>query len=382
VRIVQLIPTLQTGGLERIAAELTIALAHGGEDVVVCASPRPHKHTFEAEVREAGVQIVDIPRPRARLRDQLGSWRPLAQVLRSERPDVVHAHNPAALLAALAARLLARTPETAIVTTYHGLVGERSARGAVRALRRSDLVTAIGPAAADELLHAGLDPGSLVIVANGVSASVTRDRTEVRRELAVPEDAELVLTVGRYTPEKNQAQLLEAVALLSPRRPRLRALLVGVGPLEPELRERIRQLGLDGIVQLTGVREDAVDVAAAADVVTLTSQREGLGLALLEAMAVGTPVVGNRVGGIPDVVEDGVSGLLVPAGDATATAAAIERILDEPDLRTRLSSGGRARVAEHFSLDSMVQGYLAAYESARGRRSRRASRRAGASPSR
>jgi glycosyltransferase involved in cell wall biosynthesis len=184
--------------------------------------------------------------------------------------------------------------------------------------------------------------------------------------------------VGRYAEEKNHALLLDALAQLE--RPRLRGVLVGVGPLEAELRQRVHELGLDGRVLLTGARADAIDVVAASDVLALTSRREGLGLTLVEALSVGTPVVATAVGGVLDVLGEGEAGLLVRSGDVAALTSAIARLLDDADLRERLVANGRRRVAEAFTVEDMVTGYLDAYSDAVGR-ARRRTRRTGESPS-
>ena len=374
---------LVVGGLERVATSLSVGLQRRGEHVVVCSRGRARGVTvLREELHEAGIQVVPIPRPKPTPRALIESAIRLAAVIRRESPDVVHAHNPAAAVAAALARLLAGRRSTAIVATFHGLV-EGETRRAVRPLvLAADVVVGIGPSASQELADAGFPRDRLLTVPNAVTAAVTRSRADVRRELGIADDAELLVTVGRYTIEKGQTLLIEAVARLAPRRPRLRALIVGLGPLENELRESASRLGLGGIVQITGPRADAVDVIAAADVVVSTSIREGLGLTLLEALTVGTPVVASSVGGIPDVLDHGAAGLLFPSGDAEALVAALERALDDAELRERLLAEGRRHVAQNFGVDAMVDGYLSAYATAVSRRrSRSMRRRNGASSS-
>ncbi|HWG56061.1 MAG TPA: glycosyltransferase, partial [Gaiellaceae bacterium] len=189
-------------------------------------------------------------------------------------------------------------------------------------------------------------------------------------------DSELVVTVGRYTEQKNHHVLLDALALLAPERPRLRALLVGVGELEEELVRRTTELDLEGVVTITGERNDAIDITAAADVFALSSDWEGLPLALLEAMALGTPVVATAVNGVPDAISDGDNGLLVPRRDPAALAQALARVLDDDELRRRLGSRARAWAAAQCSEAAMTSGYLGVYASVLERR-----RRSGASPS-
>lgn len=342
-----------TGGLERVATTLALGLAPRVERLVVCFA---RQGPFEQDLRDAGIELVRIHRPKPRLDRLLRSTAGLTQVLRRERPDVVHAHNPAAGLAAALARRASGSGRTAIVTSYHGLTGG-NVGVAARLLRTSDLVIGVGASSTQALEEHGLT--RTTTIPNAVTAAPQRTAAEVRAELGAPDGVPLVVSVGRYVPVKNQALLLAALGRLG--RP-YRAVVVGAGPLEDELRA-----AAPAEVSVTGPRGDAVDVIAAADVFVLSSDSEGLPLVLLEAMALGRPIVSTAVGSIPDAVRDGVSALLVPPGDAGALSAAIRSVLDDPELAARLGAGALAASAE-FSVDAMVERTLAAYASAVERR--------------
>ncbi|MEP6813403.1 MAG: glycosyltransferase [Actinomycetota bacterium] len=375
----QIIPTLSAGGLERVATSLTLRLAADGDDVVVCTRGATTHLVFRDELVAAGIPMEHIARPRPRPDHLLRSAVGIARVLRARRPDVIHAHNPAAAAAATLARVFSGRRAIPIVTTFHGLV-VGDARWAAALLRPAGgIVVGVSPAATRELVHAGLSEAATVL--NGVDAVPVRTRTAIRRELGIGDEDELVVSVGRYRAEKNQALLLRAAELLTAERPRLRVLIVGIGELEDELRSQIAAHGLGEVAQLTGLRADAVDVAAAADVATLTSRREALGLTLIEAMAVGTPVIGTAVGGIPNVVDDGRTGLLIPDGDHVALARAIARLLDDRALALRLATAARKDVALRFSVEAMTAAYRAVYRRAIEERTRPTARRAGARPS-
>jgi glycosyltransferase involved in cell wall biosynthesis len=367
------------GGLERVATSLTIGLAGRVERILVCSrggSP------FEHVLVSAGIPIEHIPRPQPTPHRLLEAAWALADVFRRERPHVVHAHNPTAGAAAALARTLARLPEIAVVTTYHGVTPERLGR-ATRALTlSSDLVVGVGPTSTRSLRDVGLPEGRCATVYNAVDARPTRPPGDVRDEFGA-DGADLIVTVGRYVEEKNHRLLLESIALLAKERPRLRALIVGAGPLEADLRRRIADLGLGGVAELTGERSDAVDITAAADVFTLSSSSEGLPLALLEAMALGTPVVATAVGGVGDAVHDERTGLLVPPGDPPKLVSALRRLLDDRPLRDSLVENARTFVADRCSEDAMVERYAAIYLAAFAQRARSRSRRrrAGARPS-
>jgi glycosyltransferase involved in cell wall biosynthesis len=363
VRVVTVIPSLRaTGGLERVATTLAVGVVERVERLVVCfALPGP----FEAPLRDAGIDLVRIERPAPSLRGQLWAPLQLARIFRRERPDVVHAHNPAAAAAVSTARLVSGRRDAAIVTSFHGGPNEQARLASLVLGATSDLVVGVGPTSTRAL---GLPPGRTVTVLNAVDAEPGRSREEVRRSLGA-EDAELVVNVGRYFGLKNQALLLDVLAEIAPRHPRLRALLVGAGPLEDDLRARVRQLGLEGVVDITGERRDVLDLVAAADVFVLSSDTEALPLALLEAMTLGRPVCSTAVGSIPDVVADGVSGLLVPPRDSGALAAAIERLLGDPEGAARLGEAGRRDIVRRFSVEEMVERTLIVYEdAARARR--------------
>jgi glycosyltransferase involved in cell wall biosynthesis len=365
VRVVTVIPSMQAiGGLERVATTLAIGLSRRVERMVVCYS---HPGPFEQTLADAGVELVRIRRPSPLPHRLLPGAIDLARVLRRERPAVVHAHNPAAGVAARLACTLARARETAVVASFHGVHFEY-ARFVPLTVRAADIVIGVGPSSTRAL---GLPPSRAVTIQNAVVEEPVRAAADVRAELGVG-DRELVVNVARYVGLKNQALLLEAIALLAPRRPRLSAVLVGEGPLQSELEQRAQTLGIADRVRIVGFRADAVSVIAAADVFALSSDTEALPLTLLEAMTHARPVCSTDVGSIGDTIEDGVNGLLVPKGDAPALAEALDRVLGDPAYARRLGAAARETIRRRYSVDVMVERTLAVYESAaRARGARR-----------
>jgi len=360
LRVLQFIPSLWFGGLERVATELTLGLAARGDRVLVASSGG---EPFGKRLRDAGIQVSTVPRPRPQPKRLVSSARALARVLGAERQDVVHAHNPAAGAAAAIARRLAGQRELAIVTTYHGVEPGSFGRAQRALALSSDVVVGCGPGVTRELQAAGIRASHSATVFNALELTRARGEDAIRDEFGAG-DAELVVTVGRYEPEKNQALLIEALALLAPARPRLRALIVGIGGLENELRQLVRARGLEGVVTLTGQRGDAHDLMAAADVVTLSSVREALPLVVIEAMALGRPVVSTDVGGVSDLVRHERTGLLVPSHDAAALGGAIARVLDDRTLAADLGSAAQALAGRLCSAETMVDRYRLLYEDA------------------
>jgi glycosyltransferase involved in cell wall biosynthesis len=207
---------------------------------------------------------------------------------------------------------------------------ERSAGVAARTCRARDTVvipTAVDAAAAPPARHAGSPPR--------------------------------VITVGRLAAPKDTVTLVRALARV-PGRP-FRATIVGDGPDRPAVEAEIRAAGLEGVVELAGERQDVPDLLADADVFALSSRSEGAPISVLEAMAAGLPVVASAVGGVPEIVAHGATGLLVPPGDAAALAEALEQLLADPALRRRLGEAGRERVRERFDLTELRRAHVELY---------------------
>lgn len=202
------------------------------------------------------------------------------------------------------------------------------------------------PAERVHVLHNGLDFEQF--------AQARGDRRRVHPKLA-PE-AKLILNVANMNSEiKGHGVLIEAARLVSATMPEARFAFVGDGLLRPHLEERVRALGLQGHIYFLGPRKDVPEILASGDVFAFSSLAEGLPNAVLEAMAVGLPVVATRVGGIPEIIRDGASGLLVPPNDPQALAKAILRVLSDPALAAKLACASQARARSQFSFDRLIE---------------------------
>jgi len=228
--------------------------------------------------------------------------------------------------------------------------------------RRVDRFLAVSEAVRGVLVAAGVPPERAVTVHSGIDPArfgVPGDPAGFRRELAIPRNAKLVGFVGALVGHKSPADLLEALAGLPDS---VHGVLAGTGELEAGLRRRAEVADLRGRVHFLGHREDVPRILRSIDVFCLPSHLEGLGTSVLDAFAAGVPVVAAAGGGIPEMVEDGASGLLVPPGRPVELARALERVLVDPDLAADLVRGGRGRV-EAFTAERMVEATLAVYES-------------------
>jgi glycosyltransferase involved in cell wall biosynthesis len=298
--------------------------------------------------------------------------------IRSGSFDVVHTHLLRAdLYAGLAARL-ALGP--AVVSTVYAIGAYRRDRrrrldGMLDQLTRlwPDHLLAVSQAVKDDcvrrlrwpvsrisVVHTGIEPSEY-----GRSEALRR---RIRSEWGIDETTPLMVTVARLSYEKGLPTLIDAIGRLAGRHSKLVAAIVGDGPMRAELAARIQASGLDGRVRLVGFRLDVPALLAAADLFCLPSYMEGLPNVLLEASAACLPVVATRVGGNPEVVVDGETGLLVPPGRADAMAEAIGRLLDDRTLARQFAHAGRRRIEESFSAAGAARSYVSLYESlVRGR---------------
>jgi glycosyltransferase involved in cell wall biosynthesis len=294
----------------------------------------------------------------------------LISLLRRERIDILHAHGSSNVVGTLLARL-ARVP--VVITHVHTGRFDSEPIGFSRRLRRraetlvlsrwADAVLAVSDGVRRRLVEdEGLDPSLIRTFPNGVPTlpDVVDDR--VRRELGIPSDDPVVGTVCVLRREKRLDVLVESSALLSRLFPGLKVLIAGIGPEDAHLREMVAESGLEDTVLFLGARSDVPHVLAALDVALCTSDWEGMPISVLEYMAAGKAVVSTRVGGIPDLLENGREALLVDRGDPQAVAEAVARLLRDDALRQRLGSRARERQRRDFEVDGMVRRLEHLYE--------------------
>lgn len=341
VRVLWLIKGLGPGGAERLLVSQAAVRDRSAVEVAV-AYLLPWKDHLVAPLAEVGVRAVCLDGGRE---VDLRWARRLRRLLVERRPQVVHVHSPyVAVVTRLVLRTLPRRRRPALVVTEHNRWPRHDP--VTRLANRLTLGLDDADLAVSDDVRATMGPrhrGRVEVVRHGVDLASVRaaegGRDEVRAALGLgPEDL-VVVTVANLRREKGLDVLLEAAARVDadPRGARVRFVVVGQGPLADELAARHERLGLGERVVLAGYRPDAVAVVAAADVFCLASRHEGLPVALMEALALGRPVVATRVGGIPELVDDGVEGLLVPPDDPRALADAVLRVADDEGLRERLA---------------------------------------------
>jgi len=360
--VLQVTYSLIAGGSEMFAFKLASGLDRERFRSVMCAIDKGG--ALEPEIERSGIPFHVLHR-RTGFDPRL-FWKVLA-VCRRENVDIVHTHHFNQLLyAAPAARLLG----LGLVHTEHSvkLFEKPRLRVALRTLTRlCDKVLAVGTDVANVLRdQVGIPTRKIKIIRAGVEPSLYReDRSLARRLLDLNAEDRVAVIVARLSPEKNHAVLLHAFAQVVKRVPSAKLLIVGDGPEADAVRGLIEKLDLVGQVRMLGVRRDIPHVLAAADAFVLSSDREGLPIAVLEALAAARPVVCTRVGDLPLVVQDGETGRLVPPGNSLDLADALADVLSQPALADRMGEKGRAFVAREYSQQRMIDEHAALYQALR-----------------
>ncbi len=356
--ILHVITRLDRGGSSDCTLLQAIGSARRGHRVTLACGPSVSPSPLLREARlQAGLRIVEIP-PLRRAPSPLDDVRALislVRLLRKGRFDIVHTHtSKAGVLGRIAALLASRPPVVHqphghLFYGYHGRIGTGLLILAERLLaplaRRQIVLSWRG---AEEHLARGIGrPGQFTVVRSGIDLRPFRRagerRASCRARLGLRPDDFVVGTLGRLEPIKGVEDLLRGFLLAAARHPSLRLLFGGDGPLKKRLLALARGAGVQERVTFTPAWVDAPDFLPALDLFALVSRNEGMGRALVEAMASGLPVIATNVGGMPEVLEEGRVGLLVPQGDPEAIARALARLMDDPRLARAFARRGRSR---------------------------------------
>ena len=362
--VVHLIYRFDFGGLETLVAECINRMpAQQYRHAVVCLTGYTE---FSRKISRPDVEIVALDKPPGL---GLATHFKLWKLLRRLKPAVLHSYNLAAVEYACTAAL-AGVPVR--VHAEHGRdAGDPHGLNRKHNLLRRGVTPFIDRyvPVSDDLQRwlrqvVGVPDAKTLMIANGVDTERFRPSRRASQR-----DEFVIGTVGRIQDVKNQSGLIDAFillrAMLPGHRDRLRLSIVGDGPLLGMITEKVRAAGLQDVVWLPGSRTDIAEVLSGFDVFALPSIAEGTPVTILEAMACGLPVVASRVGGIPEVVEQQATGLLVPPSDALALADALAVYVQDPQLAERHGAAGRVRVERSNSIAAMVAGYAGLYDTLR-----------------
>ncbi|MBI2061628.1 MAG: glycosyltransferase [Nitrospirae bacterium] len=363
LRIHHVVTSLDLGGAEKHVASLAQAQARSGHRV--CVTYLKGSGALRASLDQHGIHSESLG---------VNGWlrySPIAQLngaLRKGNPDIVHAHLfPAEVYASLASPGI--KPWKLVATKHndedflrkrrysflHRLLS--SNQDAVicpsQYLRRFTTETGIRPTLPTFVIPYGIDP---------TEPSVHRESSSLRKAWGIPKDAVVFGFLGRFVPQKGLDVLIDALASVR-KKCQCKLVLAGRGPLEASLKKKVSEAGLESRVVFAGFHSNPWPLYRAMDVFVLPSLWEGFGRVLLEAMLVGLPIVASRASSIPEIVEEGGTGRLVPSGDSASLATALLDLARHPHIREAMGRRGRALVKKRFSLDSMVEATEHVYRS-------------------
>ncbi|AKJ29890.1 glycosyl transferase [Caldimonas brevitalea] len=364
-----ILESLDHGGLERVVTDLAIAQRRYGHDVSVLCLHRTEG--YKAELLKHGIDVVIAGKSRP---FDVPALRCIRRSVAERRAEIVHAHSFVPNYYAATA-MFGMPGRPTLVGTCHDMGTRLSSRKLGLfygwSLHRTAGVAMVGRQVHDRFVGDGIVPAAKAsTVLNGIPVERFRwspeRRAEARRTLGIGPDELVVGAVGRLVALKNHRLLIAQLPALLQAHPQLRLVLIGSGPLEEELREEARKLGVTHKVLFAGQRSDVAQLTPAFDVFAMPSLTEGVSIALLEACATRLPIVATRVGGNPEIISDGETGLLVPPADGPALQQALSRLLSDAVLRERLASGASAWVHANASIETLRSAYDRFYAKAVG----------------
>jgi glycosyltransferase involved in cell wall biosynthesis len=328
-----------------------------GQRAALVAHPDGELRTRVAE----GLELVPLA-PRSEM-DLTAAWR-LARLLKRLRPDVIHAHDPHGVAMAAFALSMGGPAQPPLIASrrvdFH-LKGHSLSRWKYRQV---DCFIAASDAIRQMLMTDGIPADRVITVHEGIDVDHVRAAppVNVHAALWLPHQAPVVGSIGALVPHKGHRYLIDAAALVCRDLPDTRFVIFGEGELRGHLERLVREHHLEKHVLLPGFRADVIGCLKGFDVFVMSSVTEGLGTSLLDAMAASKAIVATRTGGIPEIVDHAVNGLLVPPRDAPALAGAIVTLLEDAPLRVRMGAAGLVRVTDRFTVERMVAHTAAVYE--------------------
>lgn len=352
MNILHLVRTFDLSGRSKMIRDLCAGLAPRFESAVVCLTGR-------AGFKPEGLELVDLGLPPRGFSLQ-GALK-LARLVGRRRVSIVHSHGAGAAAYAAGARLMQR--HSRLVHTVHRSDGDLVSHRAVArsaALKAMDCVVAVSAAARDAFCDANAySPDKVQVIHNGIDVAAFAGKGGGPR--TTDHGPRTLVSVANFSRDKDFETLLSAFRIVRAKRPDIRLILVGDGPRRREIEAAIVDMGLADAVTVLGFREDVAALLADGDVFVHAAKTEGLGIAALEAMAAGVPVVVTAVGGLTEIVEHEKTGLLVESGNPRALADAVLRLLSDRALREHLAVNVSARLQSDFAIGPMCAAYASVY---------------------
>ncbi len=386
LNVMHIILNLEIGGAQEVVRTLVEYLASDDCQPIVCTFK---DGPLRQDIERSGVYVEVLPARRHSVValplfvvDMVGTWRALARLVKKHQVDVIQTHIVRSL-DFLVLCLRYTTPLRVVLWTFHNVSFELTASQLAkypwmlgpkklshRLLYRltSRLVDGF-IAVSDDVKKAMLEiigpiGDKVIVICNGVDTQKYRqmvDKRFVRAQLGLASDTRLIASVATLKEQKGHRYLIEALASIVPQHPDVHVLFIGDGPLRGELQLQVRRLDLDDHIHFLGNRQDVPELLAASDLFILPSLWEGLSMALLEAMATGLPIIASGVSGTTQVMVPGVTGLLVPPGDASELTGAITQLLSDHERAQAMGFAAKRRVEAQFSASKQAQEHVALY---------------------
>lgn len=331
----------------------------GVPTAMICQPGSP----MEERTRAAGVPVFPV---KMRGEWDLRALMAIRGIMRRERFDIVHMHTSHAHTLGVAAARLGGGPMTVVSRRVDFSIYRHAlSLSGIKYKFGVDRYIAISRAIRDVLINDGISADKISVVHSGID--LTRfdgieGRAKLRAEFGLADDVPVVGTVAHFAWHKGLEYLVDAAVHLREAVPGVKIFLVGEGDLEHEIRDRVAERNVEDTIVFAGFRKDIPEVLDFLDVFVMPSVMEGLCTSILDALASRKPVVGSEVGGIPEIIEDGVTGLLAQPRDAQSLATALTRMLEDRQRAQTLANQGRQKVEDHFSVQSMVRGVQEVYE--------------------
>lgn len=364
LKVIHLVEDLKIGGAERVIADIAMGLDRKKYDVSVWCVTRGGETATELSEKGIDVKILGI----SSYHNPLNTFK-LTRQLKAARPEIVHTHG---YFASVIGRLAARRAGISVILAHvHSTYWEYKKRHLMieRKLSRFTHKIICCSEAVENFVKntEKITEKKTIVIYNGVDEErffQLKNSTSIRAELGMDEEAAVVGTVSSLTPHKGHEFLVQAASLVLERLPSAKFLIVGDGPLRQRLEDQAKDLNIHPAVIFAGTRKDIPEILSLMDVFVLPSHtREGLGISIIEAMAAERPVVATDIGGIPEVVNHGETGLLVPSGNPEALSNALIELLQNPKKAKEMGEKGRARVKEKFTTKKMLSEIEHVYQS-------------------
>jgi len=354
--------TLSVGGAEVLAREFSRQGKHDFRFVFACLD---ELGSMGEELLASNYEVISLQRKPG---IDIGTAKRLKAYCKAQNVDVIHAHQYTPFFYSSMSRVIGnRLP---VLFTEHGRTFpdfRRSKRVFANQFlfSKKDSVIAVGNQVKRALIeNEGIAEKKIEVIYNGIDVQRFIPKPEVRdqtrRNLGIESDETVIIHVARLDPLKDHLSAIRAFGLLK-ETPGIKLLIVGEGPESNNIKAEINNLDLQASVSMLGLRDDIPDLLNAADACLLTSRSEGIPLTLAEAMATQLPVVATKVGGVPEIVNDGETGFLCEAGDTKSLAASITELYNSPEQRAAFGQAGRRRIIEHFNADEMHKQYQSKY---------------------